>query len=138
MDPISQRRITTDYSHPPARATDTSRQENYLHANSRVYAQNARQRIRWATRNGTRATDIGRQETYQHANSRVHAQDTRQLIGWATKNGTSHSSRQGRQGCFNCGEFNHRQAQCRFDHKLLCESCNQYGHKQRLCKYYIQ
>ena len=37
-------------------------------------------------------------------------------------------------GCYNCGEFNHRQANCRFDHKIKCNVCYEYGHKSRLCK----
>ena len=39
-------------------------------------------------------------------------------------------------GCYNCGEFNHVQATCRFDHKLLCGFCRRLGHKSRLCQYY--
>ena len=39
-------------------------------------------------------------------------------------------------GCFNCGEFNHVQANCRFDHKVLCTICQRVGHKSRLCRYY--
>ena len=38
-------------------------------------------------------------------------------------------------GCFNCGEFNHRQASCRFDHRLRCGHCRQLGHKGKLCQY---
>lgn len=41
-----------------------------------------------------------------------------------------------RQGCFNCGEFNHRQSTCRFDHKIKCTSCHMYGHKSKLCNHY--
>ena len=37
-------------------------------------------------------------------------------------------------GCYNCGEFNHRKANCRFDHKIRCNICYEYGHKSRLCK----
>ena len=40
------------------------------------------------------------------------------------------------QGCYNCGEFNHRQSTCRFDHRLRCEDCHKLGHKRRLCEYY--
>lgn len=39
-------------------------------------------------------------------------------------------------GCYNCGEFNHHQSRCRFDHVILCTQCNSYGHKNRLCHYY--
>ena len=39
-------------------------------------------------------------------------------------------------GYFNCGEFNHVQANCRFDHKLQCQQCLSLGHKSRLCSYY--
>ena len=41
-----------------------------------------------------------------------------------------------RQGCYNCGEYNHRQFSCRFDHQLKCALCHRFGHKQRLCRYY--
>ena len=39
-------------------------------------------------------------------------------------------------GCYNCGEFNHVQVSCRFDHKLRCGICRRLGHKSRLCQYY--
>lgn len=39
-------------------------------------------------------------------------------------------------GCFNCGEFNHVQRNCRFDHKVLCTICQRVGHKSRLCQHY--
>ena len=41
-------------------------------------------------------------------------------------------------GCYNCGEFNHRQTNCRFDHRIRCNVCYEYGHKGRLCKNNIQ
>ena len=43
-------------------------------------------------------------------------------------------SNRNRPGCYNCGEFNHRQANCRFDHKIRCNVCYEYGHKSRLCQ----
>lgn len=43
-----------------------------------------------------------------------------------------------RRGCFNCGEHNHRQTNCRFDHRLRCTLFHQLGHKQRMCKNYSQ
>ncbi|MEL6989196.1 MAG: hypothetical protein AAGK97_15395, partial [Bacteroidota bacterium] len=44
----------------------------------------------------------------------------------------------GRLGCFNCGEYNHHQSNCRFDHKIQCSSCLAYGHKSRLCSLYTR
>lgn len=41
-------------------------------------------------------------------------------------------------GCYNCGEHNHQQRRCRYDHRLRCATCHELGHKQRLCKYYRQ
>ena len=40
-----------------------------------------------------------------------------------------------KRGCFNCGEFNHVQSRCRYDHKIKCNKCNEYGHKSRYCNY---
>ena len=39
-------------------------------------------------------------------------------------------------GCYNCGEYNHRQDICRFDHKLKCGNCGRLGHKSKLCDNY--
>ncbi|MEL6987306.1 MAG: hypothetical protein AAGK97_05700 [Bacteroidota bacterium] len=41
-----------------------------------------------------------------------------------------------KRGCYNCGEFNHQQMSCRFDHKVQCTSCFSYGHKNKLCSFY--
>lgn len=41
-----------------------------------------------------------------------------------------------KRGCYNCGEFNHVQMNCRYDHKLLCGYCKRLGHKSRLCQQY--
>ncbi len=38
--------------------------------------------------------------------------------------------------CYNCGEFNHVQVNCRFDHRVLCGNCQHLGHKSRLCQHY--
>jgi len=43
---------------------------------------------------------------------------------------------QKKNGCFNCGEFNHHHTICRFDHKLKCGNCNKLGHKSKLCDHY--
>lgn len=48
-----------------------------------------------------------------------------------TRTNTKHT-----RGCYNCGEFNHHQATCRFDYKLTCGLCHQLGHKQKLCRQY--
>ena len=36
-------------------------------------------------------------------------------------------------GCFNCGEYNHRQTSCRYDHRIRCNHCFKFGHKSRMC-----
>ena len=38
-----------------------------------------------------------------------------------------------RNGCFNCGEYNHRRSNCRYDHQIRCNNCYEYGHKSRMC-----
>ncbi|KAG0721815.1 hypothetical protein GWK47_045671 [Chionoecetes opilio] len=48
-----------------------------------------------------------------------------------------HREQQGRKACcYNCGEFNHQQLNCRFDHKVKCGSCQRLGHKSKLCASY--
>ena len=42
----------------------------------------------------------------------------------------SHSSY---SGCFNCGEQNHKRANCRYYGKLICKACGCYGHKSNNC-----
>lgn len=37
------------------------------------------------------------------------------------------------RGCYNCGEFNHRQANCRYDHRIRCSNCHRFGHKDSKC-----
>ncbi len=86
------------------------------------------------------------QTTYSHthhssnykphlSNNTTHIQEhhdyRKQRIG---SNGHQHQTR--RVGCYNCGEFNHKQSTCRFDYKLRCELCHSLGHKMRLCHYY--
>ena len=39
------------------------------------------------------------------------------------------------RGCFNCGEYNHRQSNCRYDHQIRCNNCFNYGHKSRRCNF---
>ena len=46
-------------------------------------------------------------------------------------NGRSDDWRQ--NGCFNCGEYNHRQLNCRYDHRIRCNYCYRFGHKSRIC-----
>ena len=41
-----------------------------------------------------------------------------------------------RQGCYNCGETNHQQRNCRIDLQLRCTLCHRLGNKQHQCKYY--
>ena len=51
--------------------------------------------------------------------------------GQYSYNPTSH-----RRGCYNCGEYNHHQNNCRFDHRVKCLYCHKLGHKHRLCRHY--
>ncbi len=50
--------------------------------------------------------------------------------------GNNHRIKRKKVGCFKCGEFNHFQINCRFDHKVLCGACQRLGHKSRLCHHY--
>lgn len=69
--------------------------------------------------------------------SRHDTQHTRIFTPTNNSNNTHFNMHQKRQvGCYNCGEFNHRQSSCRYDHKLKCEICHVLGHKSRLCNYY--
>ena len=72
------------------------------------------------SRHTTRPGSNDRGGRYTHANT------------W--RGGYTHNNN--RSGCYNCGEYNHHQSRCRFDHKILCTHCNTYGHKSRLCHHY--
>lgn len=50
--------------------------------------------------------------------------------------GNNYRMKRKKVGCYNCGEFNHVQVNCRFDHKVLCGICQHLGHKSRLCYHY--
>ena len=54
----------------------------------------------------------------------------------SNNNHERHLPSSNRYGCYNCGEFNHRQSNCRYDHKIRCNVCNTLGHKSRLCTQY--
>lgn len=76
-------------------------------------------------------------QTHKHYldDSEVYQNDTYSRRG-DNRNWSHGSSYQRKIGCYKCGEFNHVQAACRFDHKLLCGICQRLGHKSRLCQYY--
>lgn len=76
------------------------------------------------------------QEVERHK-SATHPHPTKPHTAHRTYYSSSrHNYTRNRQGCYNCGEHNHRQSSCRFDHRLRCASCHQFGHKQRMCPYY--
>ena len=50
----------------------------------------------------------------------------------------THTNQRRREGCYNCGERNHRSDMCRYDHKLRCTNCNQLGHKSKFCSNYFR
>ena len=47
--------------------------------------------------------------------------------------GYNSTTNRNRTGCYNCGEFNHVQSNCRYHHKIKCNVCHEYGHKSKLC-----
>ena len=49
------------------------------------------------------------------------------------RNGIINNRLMRKRGCYNCGEYNHRQSNCRYDHQLKCNYCYEYGHMSRLC-----
>ena len=55
--------------------------------------------------------------SYQHGHSSNHC-----INSWSSP-----------RGCFNCGEHNHRQSNCRYDHRIRCNLCFRSGHKSRMC-----
>ena len=60
----------------------------------------------------------------QHATPRNDAQKRSRNV---------HVSSPHRRPCFNCGENNHLQNQCRFNARLEYYQCHSLGHKARLC-----
>ena len=68
-----------------------------------------------------------------HNYSRVNRSQVDSNVYYSQRNNNVMNGSRG--GCFNCGEFNHRQSNCRYDHKVKCNTCQEYGHKSRLCRY---
>ena len=64
-------------------------------------------------------------QQYQQADSRYFSRT------YESSNPQTDERRQ--KGCFNCGEYNHRQTNCRYDHRIRCNYCFKYGHKSRMC-----
>ena len=83
-----------------------------------------------------------RQSRVNYHSSRSHGENSRYHPIYNSNNNYDYRYRKnphsaiGKQGCYNCGEFNHNQSTCRYDHKIKCISCNQLGHKNRLCYLY--
>lgn len=82
----------------------------------------------YSPHNHTHTPGFGRQET--HINNTQYDQRSH----FHSYNSELYNNR--KVGCFNCGEFNHVQRNCRFDHKVLCTICQRVGHKSRLCRHY--
>ena len=55
---------------------------------------------------------------------------------WSYPRSQNYSRRDARdrKGCFNCGEQNHVQSQCRAERDLRCRSCYAFGHKEKFCE----
>ena len=71
-----------------------------------------------------------------HANSRNNLNRPRydNYNHYPNKNRSVNRNTERENGCYNCGEFNHRQTNCRYDHKLKCNYCHEYGHKIKFCR----
>ena len=75
---------------------------------------------------------INRQWNNDYYNRGVGLQDHSNAQYSRTHNNNANINR---RGCYNCGEYNHRQSNCRYDHKIRCNVCQEYGHKSRFCNY---
>lgn len=71
--------------------------------------------------------------SYNTSPPRLPSRDTQ---AYNTQPPSSEHSSNRKVGCYNCGEFNHVQSNCRLDHKVRCYECLEYGHKDRHCHYY--
>ena len=67
----------------------------------------------------------------EHNYGRVNRSQTNSNVQFSQNH--HHTVYRNQRGCFNCGEFNHRQSNCRYDHKIKCNICHEYGHKSRFC-----
>lgn len=41
----------------------------------------------------------------------------------------TYNNKHPKHGCFNCGEYNHSQVNCRYDYRVKCNLCHYLGHK---------
>ena len=87
---------------------------------------NRRQHIRrYSTKSLSGEHDRSRNYHREHITTTRYANE-------ANDNYEAYPRQQPRSGCYNCGEYNHRQASCRYDHRIRCNNCHAFGHKGRL------
>ena len=111
---------TTNQDDFPAKYNDHLHRKKI--ANRQIGGQLFQQRnIRHNDYNRRQEYRIQRQYPDSHRYTRTHESSNRQ----------SDDRRQ--RGCFNCGEYNHRQMNCRYDHRIRCNYCYKFGHKSRMC-----
>ena len=91
---------------------------------------------RWGSRNR-----YNQRSPYEDRNREVRPQDTRTPYDMPHSNPRLNEinynipfHKRSRNGCYNCGEFNHQVRSCRFDHQLRCGNCGKLGHKSKLCR----
>ena len=122
--------------------------ENFYRNKNRLLPNNYKSREAPATRDRLNSQRIGyshdqrhttgRKNTWPIFNKRVpNNRQNHQHLPYGSDHQHHSSNRQMnnelRNGCYNCGEYNHRQTTCRYDHRIRCNQCYQLGHKSRIC-----
>ena len=80
-----------------------------------------------------RDSNLGGSNTIMDNGNRWSGFRNRQGIYDNEHHGRNYNRQPQRRGCYNCGEYNHIQRNCRYDHEVKCVICNEYGHKSRFC-----
>ena len=122
--PYKRQSLLTQNKHSTSQSRTRNYREPVAYTNSKMYV-----------RSGSNQTD---QYNHRFPNVRVNLNDSyrRTEYGSTIQGNASHRDRQRGEGCYNCGERNHRSDTCRYDHKIRCTECHQLGHKTKFCSYF--
>ena len=77
--------------------------------------------------------DVSFQEREQYANVLARSNRESQHLTPSVMLNHRRSNMNPYTGCYNCGELNHKQRNCKYEFKLKCNSCFQFGHKAKFC-----